>query len=153
MGTPTIFVDADACPVKDEVERVAHRHNLPVVYVANHGARPSRDPLIRHVAVPATPDAADNWIVDNLQPADIVITADILLAGRAVALSALVLGPNGHRHSPDSIGMAVAMRNLRQQLREAGQDRGINATFGPRDRAAFLQSMHETAQEAIRLKK
>ncbi len=84
MAEPAIYVDADACPVKDETVRVAVRHKLMVLFVANQGARPSRDPMIRYITVPPGPDAADDWIIANLMPNDIVVTADILLAERAL---------------------------------------------------------------------
>ena len=132
---------------------MAQRHGLPIVFVANQGARPSRDPMVRYVTVSAGPDAADDWIVDNVLANDLVVTADILLAERAIAEGAHVLGPNGHLHTPASIGMAVAMRNLRQHLRESGEDRGLNAGFTLRDRARFLQTLHETAQRALRQQK
>lgn len=145
-----LYIDADACPVKDEAIRVAARHQLVVTFVANSGARPTRDPMIRYVTVPAGPDAADDWIVAQLRPNDIVVTADILLASRAVNGGAHVIAPNGKLHSAASIGMAVAMRNLKQQLRESGEDRGLNAAFSPRDRSAFLQALHEVADRALR---
>lgn len=150
MAAPILYVDADACPVKDEAIRVAARHQLLVTFVANSGARPSRDPMIRYVTVPAGPDAADDWIVAQVKPNDIVVTADILLAGRAVAAGAHVIAPNGRLHDTASIGMTVAMRNLKQQLRESGEDRGLNAAFSARDRSAFLQSLHEVADRALR---
>ncbi|MEO6394750.1 MAG: YaiI/YqxD family protein [Devosia sp.] len=152
-AVPAIYVDADACPVKDEVMRVAVRHKLIVLFVANQGARPSRDPMIRYVTVPPGPDAADDWIVANLLANDIVVTADILLAERALAAGAHVVGPNGRPHTQSSIGMAVAMRNLKQQLRESGADRGLNPEFSERDRSAFLQVLHETAERALRQQK
>ncbi|RVD47682.1 YaiI/YqxD family protein, partial [Mesorhizobium sp. M7A.F.Ca.ET.027.03.2.1] len=111
---PAILVDADACPVKAEVEKVADRHGILVTYVSNGGLRPSRDPMIRNVVVSKGADAADDWIVDNARTNDIVITADIPLAARAVALGAHVLGPTGRPFTPETIGMAVAMRDLKQ---------------------------------------
>ena len=89
MTAPAIYVDADACPVKDEVAKVAERHGLVVTFVSNGGLRPSRDPMIRHVVVSKGADAADDWIVDNAKPNDIVVTADIPLAARAVAAHGL----------------------------------------------------------------
>lgn len=150
MPAPIIYVDADACPVKDEAARVAVRHKLVVTFVANSGARPTRDPMIRYVTVPLGPDAADDWIVAQLQPNDIVVTADILLASRAVSEGAHVIAPNGKQHTVQSIGMAVAMRNLKQQLRESGEDRGLNAEFSPNDRSLFLQTLHNVADRALR---
>jgi len=138
-----IYVDADACPVKDEVARVAWRHGLMVTYVANSGLRPSRDSAIRNVLVPQGADAADDWIVEHVAPGDIVVTADIPLARRALGKGACVLGPTGRRFTPDSIGMALAMRELNQHLRETGESRGFNAEFSAKDRSRFLQALDE----------
>jgi uncharacterized protein YaiI (UPF0178 family) len=138
---PTIFVDADACPVKDEVVRVAERHELQVTFVSNGGLRPSRDPMIRHVVVPKSADAADDWIVENTAAGDVVITADVPLAARCVELGAQVLAPTGRPFTPESIGMAVAMRDLKQHLRETGEIKGFNPGFSPRDRSAFLSAL------------
>jgi uncharacterized protein YaiI (UPF0178 family) len=138
-----IYVDADACPVKDEIARVAWRRGVVVTYVANSGLRPSRDPLIRNVLVPPGPDAADDWIVAHVAPGDIVVTADIPLARRALDKDAQVLGPTGRWFTPDSIGMALAMRELNQHLRETGESRGFNAGFTAKDRSAFLQALDE----------
>jgi uncharacterized protein YaiI (UPF0178 family) len=145
-----IYVDADACPVKDEVVRVAHRHGLVVTFVANFGLRPSRDPDIRHVVVPQGADAADDWIVEHAAPADIVVTSDIPLASRALARGAVVLGPTGKPFTADGIGMALAMRELNQHLRETGEGRGLNAGFTARDRSAFLQALDEAVMRAKR---
>lgn len=145
-----IYVDADACPVKDEVVRVAHRHGLVVTFVANFGLRPSRDPDIRHVVVPQGADAADDWIVEHAAPADIVVTSDIPLASRALARGAVVLGPTGKPFTADGIGMALAMRELNQHLRETGESRGLNAGFTARDRSAFLQALDEAVVRAKR---
>jgi len=147
---PAIYVDADACPVKEEVTRVAARHGLVVTFVSNGGLRPSRDPMVRHVVVPQGADAADDWIVKNAGANDIVVTADIPLAARTVALGAHVLGPTGRPFTPETIGMAVAMRDLRQHLRETGEIRGYNAAFSPRDRSAFLSALDQTVRRAQR---
>ena len=150
MSTPQIYVDADACPVKDEVVRVAGRHGLAVTFVANFGLRPSRDPMIRNVAVPQGADAADDWIVEHTAANDIVVTADIPLARRALDKGAAVLGPTGRPFTTQSIGMALAMRELNQHLRETGESRGLNAGFTPRDRQNFLQALDEAAVKAKR---
>lgn len=147
---PTIYVDADACPVKDEVTRVAERHGLVVTFVSNGGLRPSRDPMIRNVVVSKGADAADNWIVDNTRPNDIVITADIPLAARAVALGAHVLGPTGRPFTPETIGMAVAMRDLKQHLRETGESKGYNAGFSREDRSRFLGALDQIVRRAMK---
>ncbi|MEZ5792742.1 MAG: YaiI/YqxD family protein [Nitratireductor sp.] len=144
----TIHVDADACPVKEEILRVAERHDLPVILVSNQGMRPSRDPLVRHVVVSDKFDAADDWIVENASSHDIAITADVPLAVRLVDKAVIVLGPTGRRFTPESIGMASAMRDLNQELREAGAIRGYNKPFSARDRSAFLQAMELAVRQA-----
>jgi uncharacterized protein YaiI (UPF0178 family) len=150
MSAPAIYVDADACPVKDEVVRVAERLGLVVTFVSNGGLRPSRDPMIRHVVVSKGADAADDWIVENAVANDIVITADVPLAARAVALGAHVLGPTGRLFTPESIGMAVAMRDLSQHLRETGESKGYNAGFTPKDRSRFLGELDQIARRAVK---
>lgn len=150
MSAIQILVDADACPVKDEVVRVATRHGLKVTFVANFGLRPSRDPMIEHVMVPQGPDIADDWIADRAGDGDIVITSDIPLARRALDKGAAVLGPTGRPFTTESIGMALAMRELNQHLRETGESRGINAGFTPKDRSAFLQALDEAVVRAKR---
>lgn len=145
---PTIYVDADACPVKDEVVKVAERHGLMVTFVSNGGLRPSRDPMIRNVVVSGKFDAADDWIVENAKANDIAITADVPLAARLVPAGVHVLGPTGRPFTPDTIGMAVAMRNLGQHLRETGESKGYNASFTPRDRSAFLGALDQAVRRA-----
>lgn len=152
MTAPQIYVDADACPVKDEVLRVAERHGAVVTMVANFGLRPSRDPMVRHVMVPQGADAADDWIVEHAEKGDIVVTSDIPLAGRALEKGAYVLGPTGKPFTGQSIGMALAMRELNQHLRETGESKGYNAGFTARDRSSFLQSLDEAVQKAMRAK-
>jgi uncharacterized protein YaiI (UPF0178 family) len=146
MPQPSILVDADACPVKAEILKVAERHGLRVTFVANSGLRPSRDPMVRNVVVSGKFDAADDWIVDNAQPGDIAVTADVPLAARLVAKAVHVLGPTGRAFTPETVGMALAMRNLNQNLREAGEIRGFNAAFSARDRSAFLQALELAAR-------
>lgn len=146
----TIYVDADACPVKDEVVKVADRHSLPVVFVSNGGLRPSRDPMIRNVVVSKGADAADDWIVETARANDIAITADVPLAARLVPAGVHVLGPTGRPFTPDTIGMAVAMRNLGQHLRETGESKGYNASFTPRDRSAFLGALDQAVRRALK---
>jgi uncharacterized protein YaiI (UPF0178 family) len=150
MSAPQIFVDADACPVKDEVLRVAQRHGVKVTFVANRGLRPSRDPMVVHVLVPQGADAADDWIAEHAAAGDLVVTTDIPLAGRCLKAGATVLGPTGRPFTESSIGMALAMRELNQHLRETGESRGLNAGFTARDRSAFLQALDEAVVRAKR---
>ena len=147
---PVIYVDADACPVKEEIIRVADRHGLVVTLVSNGGLRPSRDPMIRHVVVSKSADAADDWIGAEVKKGDIVVTQDIPLAARCVEKGALVLGNSGREHTPETIGMAVAMRDLKQHLRETGEDRGFNRAFSREDRSAFLQALDRICRRAKR---
>ncbi len=147
---PKIYVDADACPVKDEVLRVAGRHGVVTVLVANSGLRPSRDPMIVTVTVPQGADAADDWIVAEVAAGDIVITSDIPLADRALKQGAAVLGPTGKPFTPQAIGMALAMRDLNRHLRETGESRGLNAGFTAKDRQSFLQALDEAVVRALR---
>ena len=149
MSKPAIFVDADACPVKEEIVKVAERHGLVVTFVSNGGLRPSRDPMIRNVVVSKGADAADDWIVENARPNDIVVTADIPLAARTVELGAHVLGPTGRPFTPETIGMAVAMRDLKQHLRETGESKGYNASFSREDRSRFLGALDQTVRRAV----
>ncbi len=150
MATPIVYVDADACPVKSEVTRIAGRAGLVTVFVANSGLRPSRDPLIRSILVPQGADAADDCIVEQVSAGDIVITADVPLAHRAVEKGAIVLGPTGRPFTPDSIGMALAMRDLKQDLREAGAISGANPAFSQKDRLAFTNALAQAIQTAKR---
>jgi uncharacterized protein YaiI (UPF0178 family) len=150
MSGPTIYVDADACPVKDEVLKVAERHGMAVTFVSNGGLRPSRDPMVRNVVVGKGGDAADDWIVEHAAANDIIVTADVPLAARSVALGAYVLGPTGRPFTPATIGMAVAMRDLKQHLRETGESKGYNASFSPRDRSAFLAALDQACRRAIK---
>ena len=147
-GRPTVFVDADACPVKPGVIRVAERYGLPVTLVANGGLRPSRDPTIRHVVVPGNLDAADDWIADRVTGSDIVITADVPLAVRCVARDAHVLGPPGRILYDKNIGMATAVRDLNQHLRESGEISGYNAAITQKDRSRFLEALDRIARRS-----
>jgi uncharacterized protein len=146
----TLYVDADACPVKQEVYRVAARHGLPVKVVSNSGVAVPRDPLVERVVVPAGPDAADDWIAERAGPSAIVITADVPLAARCVKAGASVLAPNGRAFDEASIGMALATRDLLDSLRSAGETTGGPKPFSPRDRSAFLSSLDRAI---VRLKR
>lgn len=143
-----IYVDADACPVKPEVLKVAERHDLEVTFVANSGLRPSRDPMVHNVIVSGALDAADDWIAERAGPGDVVITADVPLAGRCVATGAFVTGPSGRVFDQSNIGMATAMRDLGQHLRETGESKGYNAAFSPRDRSQFLETLDRLCRRA-----
>lgn len=145
-----IYVDADACPVKDEVLRVAERHGLTVHIVSNSGMRPSGHPLVRQVVVAQGPDAADDWIAARVTTADICVTADIPLAARCLERGARALRPDGKPFTVESIGMALAMRGLMQQLREAGDVKGTNPAFTREDRSRFLRELENTIQAVRR---
>ncbi len=150
-GLPEIFVDADACPVKAEVERVAERHGVVVHIVSNGGIRPNRNPLFRHVTVAEGPDAADDWIAEHVGAGDIVVTADIPLASRCLKKSARVLGPTGKAFTQDSIGVALGMRDFHKYLREASGQQTYNATFKKEDRSRFLNALENAIQAAKRV--
>jgi uncharacterized protein YaiI (UPF0178 family) len=145
-----IYVDADACPVKDEIYRVAIRHNLPVSVVAGNFIRVPDDPLIERIAAGAGMDAADNWIAERAGAGDIVVTNDIPLADRCVKAGAAVLAPNGKAFTEDSIGMALAVRNLMTDLRETGEVTGGPRGFSPRDRSTFLSALDQTIRRLNR---
>ena len=140
-GPITIYIDADACPVKDEAYKVAARHGLKTFVVANSFMLIPRDPMIERVIVAAGPDAADDWIVERAAPGAIVVTADIPLAARCVKVGADVIAPNGKPFTEASIGMALATRNLMQDLREQGAVTGGPRPFARQDRSAFLSSL------------
>ena len=139
--TIVIYIDADACPVKDEVYKVAARHGLKTFVVANSFINIPRDPRIERVVVNDAPDAADDWIVARVGRGAIVVTAVVPLAARAVKLGADVIAPNGKPFSESAIGLALATRNLMQELREAGATTGGPRPFSPRDRSAFLSAL------------
>lgn len=130
--------------------RVAARHGIVVTFVSNGGLRPSRDPMVRHVVVAKSADAADDWIVEQLQPGDIVVTSDVPLAARTVEAEATAIAPTGRLFTEESIGMAVAMRDLKQQLRETGEIKGYNPGFSARDRSAFLSALDQLVRRAVR---
>lgn len=136
-----IIIDADACPVKDEVYRVAARHGLKTWVVANQLINVPRDPAIERVLVGSGFDAADDWIAARARRGTVIVTADIPLAHRGVTAGADVIAPNGRAFTPSSIGMALATRNLMQDLREAGSVGGGPRPFSPRDRSSFLSAL------------
>lgn len=141
-----IYVDADACPVKDEVERVAARHALPVILVSNGGIRPSRNPLVSCVVVAEGPDAADDWIAQAIGAGDIAVTADLPLAARCLEKGARVLKPNGQAMTAQNIGTALGMRELSRHLREVTGGETRHAGFTKQDRSAFLNALENTIQ-------
>jgi uncharacterized protein len=145
-----IYVDADACPVKAEVLKVATRHGLTVHMVSNSWMRLDDSPLIQRVIVTEGPDEADNWIAERIGPTDIAITADIPLASRCLKAGAKVVGPTGKPFDQGSIGMALAMRDLQSHLRETGENRGFNPSFTPRDRSRFLEALEHAVQAVKR---
>ncbi|MFL5037820.1 MAG: YaiI/YqxD family protein [Microvirga sp.] len=136
-----IYVDADACPVKAEVYRVAERHRLKVYVVANSFIAVPRQPFIERVVVGGGFDAADDWIAERVSRGDIVVTADVPLASRCVKAGADAIAPNGRAFTEASVGMALATRNLMQDLREAGAVTGGPKPFSARDRSAFLSAL------------
>lgn len=148
-----IFVDADACPVKDEVYRVAARYGLTVFVVANSPIAIPRAPGIERVVVGAGPDAADDWIAERAGPDAIVVTSDIPLASRCVKSGADVIAPNGRRFDESSIGMALATRNLMDHLRSTGQATSGPKAFGARDRSNFLSALDNAVVRLQRLAK
>lgn len=145
-----IYVDADACPVKEEVYKVAARHHLPVSVVAGNFIRVPPDPLIERIAAGSGMDAADDWIAERAQKGDIVITSDVPLASRCVKAGAEVLAPNGKPFSEASIGMTLAVRNLMTDLRSSGEVTGGPRSFSPRDRSAFLSALDTTIRRIQR---
>jgi uncharacterized protein YaiI (UPF0178 family) len=141
-----IFVDADACPVKEEVMRVADRHGLIVHFVSNGGIRPSANPRVKHVIVAQGADVADDWIADSIGPTDIAITADIPLASRCLQKGAAVLGPTGKKFTLETIGMALGMRDLQRHLREATGKETFHKGFAKQDRSRFLSALENEIQ-------
>ena len=152
MSTPRILVDADACPVKDEIYKVAWRHEVPVTLVSNAHLRIPAHPLIEKVVVGAGFDAADDWIAEASGPATVVITADILLADRCIKAGATVISNAGKPFTPNSIGAAVATRAIMADLRAGATAPGIGgpAPFSKTDRSRFLSALDDAV---VRLKR
>ena len=145
-----IYVDADACPVKEETIRVAARHGLKTYLVSDGGIRPNQNPLVELVIVAQGADAADDWIADNIQKADICVTNDIVLAARCLDRGALAIKPNGEPFTENAIGMALANPELMRGLRESGEITGGPKPFGKSDRSEFLNRLETTVQVAMR---
>ncbi|MDP6567862.1 MAG: YaiI/YqxD family protein [Alphaproteobacteria bacterium] len=150
MDALEIYVDGDACPVKDEVLRVAGRHGLTVHLVANAWLRQANEPMVRMVVVGEGLDAADDWIAEHVGPGDIVVTADIPLAARCLDAGAQALGPGGKPFTEESIGMALAMRDLLAHLRDSGEIGGGGPGFTKQDRSNFLQALEAAVQAGRR---
>lgn len=147
---PQILVDADACPVKDEIYRVAWRHEVPVKVVSNSRLRVPDHPLIERIVVSDGFDAADDWIAEAATETSVVITADILLADRTLKAGATVLGPNGKPFTMASIGPAIATRAIMADLRAGGDQIGGPPPFSKADRSQFLQALDSAL---VRLKR
>jgi uncharacterized protein len=142
----SIYVDADACPVKEEAARVAERHGLAIHFVSNAWMRLPEGPLVVRNVVSGGSDAADDWIAERAGMGDLVVTADIPLAARCLKAGARVIGNTGKPFTDAGIGMALAMRDLSRHLRETGESKGYNASFTRQDRSRFLQALEEAVQ-------
>lgn len=147
-SAPTIFIDADACPVKEEVYKVARRYKCPVHVVANAFMRTPPD--VQFVVVDSGPDAADDWIAERVQSRDIVITNDIPLASRTLKAGGMALGATGKAFTEASIGTALAQRELMEHLRSFGEAGGGPKPFSPQDRSRFLSALDAAVQRARR---
>lgn len=143
-----IFIDADACPVKDEVYRVAARYGLTVHVVSNAFVNTPREPWIERVVVEAGPDVADDWIAERAGPGDVVVTADLPLADRCLKAGALVTRPNGRPVTADDVGSALAGRMIGEHLRSLGVATSGPPPFSAKDRSAFLQTLDRLAVQA-----
>ncbi|HFB54964.1 MAG TPA: YaiI/YqxD family protein [Hellea balneolensis] len=148
----TIFIDADACPVRDEVYKIAFRHRVPVVVVSNGFLRIPKHDLISRVRVDDSFDAADDYIAEHVHENAIVITSDILLAERCVKQGVVTIAPNGKPFTPDSIGSAVAVRALMVDMRAGlgSENIGGPSAFTNADRSKFLQTLHESVEKLKR---
>jgi len=148
--TRRVFVDADACPVKAEAERVATRLGVPMVLVSNGGIRPSPNPLVESVFVAAGPDEADKWIAEACGPGDVVVTGDIPLAARCLSAGAWVVKHNGEELTTANIGMVLATRDLMTDLRAADPfHQGRGKMFGRAERSRFLDVLDRILRRAL----
>ncbi|SFR97336.1 YaiI/YqxD family protein [Yoonia litorea] len=146
-----IYVDADACPVKAEVERVGTRHKLKMFIVSNGGLRPSQNPFVETVVVPDGPDVADMWIADRATKGDVVVTGDIPLAAKCIEAGALVIKHNGEALTQANIGNVLATRDLMADMRAADPFRqGGGKPFSKADRARFLDALERAVRQAAR---
>lgn len=146
-----IYVDADACPVKEEIFRVAKRHNLQVYLVSNSRLNIAVDDNVHKIQVGSDIDAADNWISEHIKIHDIVVTVDILLADRCLKQGARAISPSGKVFNDANIGSAKAMRELRAYLRETGLAPSYNTSFSKKKRSLFLQALEEIIQSIKRI--
>ena len=145
-----LYVDADACPVKDEIIRVAERLRLEAKFVCDGGLMRPRSHWVELVVVPGGPDAADDWIAERTGPGDICITADIPLADRCLKAGGMAIDPRGKAFTPDNIGATLATRDLMTDLRSAGMETGGARPFGPKDRSAFLDGINRLIDQSKR---
>ncbi|SUA99790.1 Uncharacterized BCR, YaiI/YqxD family COG1671 [Pannonibacter phragmitetus] len=143
-----IYIDADACPVKEEVVRVGERHGLQMIFVSNAFMRLPESELVQRVVVSEGLDVADDWIAERAAPGDVVVTADVPLASRCVKAGAIVLGPSGKPFR--DVGLALAMRDLKTHLREIGEIRESGPSFSRQDRSRFLQALENAVRGALR---
>jgi uncharacterized protein YaiI (UPF0178 family) len=148
-----IFIDADACPVKDEVYKVAARYGLKTFVVSNSFMMVPRSAMIEQVVVDAGPDIADDWIAERIAPGDIAVTNDIPLAERVLQAGGAAITPSGKPFTVDSIGSAIAQRALMEQLRSTGEITGGPKPFDRNDRSRFLQALDEAVQKEKRKRK
>ena len=146
----TIYIDADACPVKDEVYKVAARYGLKTFVVSNAFIQIPKSPLIERMIVDAGPDVADDWIAEQAVAGDIIITNDIPLAGRVLEKDAAAIAPNGRPFTRDSIGSALAQRAIMEHIRSTGEITGGPRPFAAADRSKFLQTLDEAIQKIRR---
>jgi len=146
----TLYVDADGCAVKDEIYKVADRYQLKVIVVANQLLRVPTDPRYQMVVVKGNFDAADDWIVEAIEPKDIVITTDILLADRCLKKHARVLGPKGEEFTEDNIGSALSMRELMGHIRSFGEVKGGPSAMTKAHRSQFLSKLDQIIQQIKR---
>jgi uncharacterized protein YaiI (UPF0178 family) len=145
-----LYIDADACPVKEEAERVASRHKIKMYVVSNGGLRPSRNPLVENIIVSDGPDVADMWIAERCGAGDVVVTGDIPLAAKCIEAGAQVLRHNGERFTPANIGQQLAMRDLMADLRAANPlgAGGSGKGFTKADRSRFLDALEREIRAA-----
>ncbi|MGN6422679.1 MAG: YaiI/YqxD family protein [Asticcacaulis sp.] len=145
-----VYIDADACPVKDETYKVAARYGLVTWVVSNSFIQIPKSEVIKRMIVDAGPDVADDWIADQVEPADVVVTNDIPLAGRVLAKGAHAVAPNGKPFTSDSIGAALAQRALMEHIRSTGEITGGPPPFSAASRSQFLQTLDQTITRALR---